>query len=167
MNTHRMKLAIFVAAGLWLSAFHTSAQESELRFWRDLSSANLPLPTTKPRSPADMWAFDVSVTTAPNFQATGFDIINGAYRTELIEVAARRRLFSESSQWLFASVGATPSFAVYSPDWVTLNQQQAQAATLGWQLQNTIGFSFAVEYEYRKLGDNDDNALQIGVHYLF
>ena len=163
-------LILTLAIGLGLSPIGSGAYVFDfvLGFLRDLLASGFQVPVSSANSESlPKWSFDVAVTRSPLYQPSMLDVINGSYRTELIEVAARRQLFEDSNHWLFASIGASPTFAVYSPDWVALNRGRTQAAALGWQLQSDMRFSFAVEYEFRKIGDNNDNALQIGVHYLF
>lgn len=84
---------------------------------------------------------------------------------ESIRISASRALPLESSQWIYASLGAS-SFDTTQPTlWIYPLDEEAIAASVGWRLGETN--RFIVEYEFRNQGETKVNALVMGVHYKF
>lgn len=141
------------------------------RYWDNLQqlSHTSSKPNTLPSSSQKdaVWRFDVSLKPQVTYSKDWVDHISGPLVQDMLRLEASRRLPFTERQWLFATVGASPVYFGENPDTMPLVGSTNLAASLGWQLNHGYGFTLAVEYEYRELGLQKANALQIGMHYLF
>jgi hypothetical protein len=85
----------------------------------------------------------------------------------LSSVTASRSLTTILPQQVYATFNTTDNAYNQYTEWFYIPEDVGASARLGWLIGNPAGLNMAVEYEYRQVLDNDNNALTIGVSYLF
>ncbi len=84
-----------------------------------------------------------------------------------VSVSARRAVTSSSRQWVYATLRNTQYFVNPEAAALPITGSNATAAGVGWQFGEPYGFGLAVGYEFRYVGEENNNSLVMGVHYYF
>ena len=113
------------------------------------------------------WRFDIRMNSRSNpYVPTNLP------RVDLLDLAAvslsaRRAVTSSSTQWVYATLRNTQYFLNPQAAALPITGHNATAAGVGWQFGEPYGFGLAVGYEFRYVGDENNNSLVMGVHYYF
>lgn len=70
-------------------------------------------------------------------------------------------------QRIYASYDRTNAMMRSSTNWQYLPANMGSFTRLGWLLGDPETLNMAIEYEHRKVGNSENNALSLGVHYWF
>lgn len=82
-------------------------------------------------------------------------------------VSARRTFDFSYPQHIYASFDRSDSSQPNHVNWQYLPKDIGTFTRLGWLLGDPETLNMAIEYEHRKVGSSENNALRLGVHYWF
>lgn len=113
------------------------------------------------------WRFDVHMNSRGNTYVPDLLPRVNLLDVAAVSVSARRAVTASSSQWVYATLRNTQYFLSPQAAELPLTGHNATAAGVGWQFGEPYGFGLAVGYEFRYVGDENNNSLVMGVHYFF
>ena len=82
-------------------------------------------------------------------------------------ISASRQFDTSLPQKVYATYNANITAYQHYAEWLYIPDDVGTFTRLGWLLGNGNGLNMAVELEHRQIGEEENMALSLGVHYLF
>jgi hypothetical protein len=82
-------------------------------------------------------------------------------------LSASRRFDTRLPQSVYATYKTNNTAFQHYAEWLYLPNDVGTFTRLGWLLGDRQGLNMAVELEHRQVGEEENMALSLGVHYLF
>jgi hypothetical protein len=82
-------------------------------------------------------------------------------------MSASRQFDTELPQSVYATYKTNNTAFQHYAEWLYLPNDVGTFTRLGWLLGEQQGLNMAVELEHRQVGEEENVALSLGVHYLF
>jgi len=84
-----------------------------------------------------------------------------------LSISARRPFLLGFDQQVYASFNTLKNPIQYSPEWRYNPDELGTYTKFGWLVGQPTGLNMAIEFEHREVRESENNALTIGVHYIF
>lgn len=85
----------------------------------------------------------------------------------LSSVSAKRQFATRLPQSIYATYRTNNTAFQHYAEWLYLPNDIGTFTRLGWLLGHNDGLNMAIELEHRQIGEEENMALSLGVHYLF
>ncbi|WP_420935076.1 hypothetical protein ACOJR9_03910 [Alteromonas sp. A081] len=82
-------------------------------------------------------------------------------------VSAKRSFDTRFPQQVYATYNTKNTAFSHYAEWLYVPTDIGTFTRLGWLLGDNKGLNMAVEIEHRQVGEEENMALSLGVHYLF
>lgn len=82
-------------------------------------------------------------------------------------MSASRKFDTTLPQKVYATYKTNNTAYQHYAEWLYLPEDVGTFTRLGWLLGNSRGLNMAVELEHRQIGEEENMALSLDVHYLF
>jgi hypothetical protein len=157
MNTSRICVLLCALVGFNIYAVNSHATSLEGSYspimFKSKKIAKWKLQSSFAQQPLEILVLGRGDLRYPNINST--------------RVSARRAFDFRFPQHFYASFDRTDTTQSFNINWQYLPQNIGTFTRLGWLLGDPETLNMAIEYEHRKVGSNESNALQLGVHYWF
>jgi len=107
--------------------------------------------------------YRVRSTTEAHYYDNSFTYPTGSQST----LSASRHFDTRLPQSVYATYKTNNTAFQHYAEWLYLPNDVGTFTRLGWLLGHNQGLNMAVEIEHRQVGEEENMALSLGVHYLF